>query len=154
MLYKIGVTQRSVEERVAEIAQELRAVAGDAAIRVLDTWPQRGNVERYVKHRYQAAQRRLGTLTDYFAFADVGPVLGDLRRMHPKELTALEQAVLHDEPSAIELELAADAKARALEQQARARSAAISAGMAQARRQGIHVGRPAGGSWADRWIAD
>jgi len=163
-LYKIGVTQRSVDERVAEIAQDVRAVAGDVAIRVLGAWPQRGNVELYFKHRYAAHQRRLGSLTEYFAFEDVAPVLRDLRRMQPKELTDLEQAILADEPSAIELELAAEAeaharklaaeaKARELEQQARARSAAIAAGMEQARQQGIHVGRPAGGEAVDAFLA-
>jgi hypothetical protein len=163
-LYKIGVTQRSVKERVAEIVQDVRAVAGDVAIRVLGTWPQRGNVELYFKHRYAAHQRRLGSLTEYFAFDDVGPVLRDLRRMQPKALTALELAVRADELSTIELELAAEAdaharklaaeaKARELEQQARARSAAIAAGMAQARQQGIHVGRPAGGEPVDAFLA-
>lgn len=34
-LYKIGVTQGSVDARVAEIAQDVRAVAGDATIQVL-----------------------------------------------------------------------------------------------------------------------
>jgi hypothetical protein len=163
-LYKIGVTQRSVEERVAEITQDVRAVAGDVVIKVLGTWPQRGNVELYFKHRYAAHQQRLGTLTEYFAFDDVGPVLRDLRRMQPKDLTALELAVRADEPSRIELELAAEAeaharklaveaKARELDQQARARSAAIAAGMEQARQQGIHVGRPAGGEAVDAFLA-
>ena len=96
-------------------------------------------------HRYQAEQRRLGTLTEYFAFDDVGPVLRNLRWMQAKELTALELTVLADEPSRIELKLAVDAETRALERKARARSAAIAAGMEQARQQGIHVGRPAGG---------
>lgn len=152
-LYKIGVTQRSVDERVAEIAQELRAVAGDVAICVLDAWPQRGNVELYFKHRYQAEQRRLGSFTEYFAFADVRPVLGDLRRMPLNGLTPLEQAVLADAPTAIEQELAAEAEARALEAKARARSAAIAAGMAQARQQGVHVGRPAGKEDREAFLA-
>ena len=152
-LYKIGVTQRSVEERVAEIAQDVRAVAGDVTIRVLGAWPQRGNVELYFKHRYAANQRRLGTLTEYFSFTEVGLVLRDLRRMQAKDLTDLEQAILADAPSTIELELAAEAEARALEQKARARSAAIAAGMEQARQQGIHVGRPAGGEAIDAFLA-
>jgi hypothetical protein len=152
-LYKIGVTQRSVDDRVAEIAQELRAVAGDAEIRVLGTWPQRGNVEVYFKHRYQAEQRRLGSLTEYFAFADVEAVLRDLRRMPAKILSPLEQAVFADEPTAIEVELAAEAKAREREQQARARSAAIAHGMAVARAQGVHVGRPAGGEEITAFLA-
>lgn len=152
-LYTIGVTQRSVDERVAEIAQELRVVAGDVVIRVLGTWPQRGNVELYFKHRYQAEQRRLGSLTEYFAFAGVRPVLQDLRRMPAKGLTPLEQAVLADEPTAIEVELAAEAEARALEQRARVRSAAITAGMDAARQQGVHVGRPAGAEHIEAFLS-
>ncbi|HEY0738297.1 MAG TPA: hypothetical protein VGD69_25490 [Herpetosiphonaceae bacterium] len=152
-LYKIGVTQRSVDDRVAEISQELRAVAGDVTIRVLDAWPQRGNIELYFKHRYQAEQRRLGSLTEYFAFADVRPVLADLRRMPIKGLTPLEQAVLADAPTAIEVELAAAAEARRQEQKARARSAAIAAGMAVARDQGVHVGRPAGAEATEAFLA-
>jgi hypothetical protein len=66
-LYKIGVTQRSVDERMAEIAQDVRAVASDVVIRVLGTWPQRGNVELYFKHRYGVHQQRLGSFTEYFA---------------------------------------------------------------------------------------
>jgi DNA invertase Pin-like site-specific DNA recombinase len=40
-----------------------------------------------------------------------------------------------------------------LAQQARERSAAIAAGMEQARQQGIHVGRPAGGEAIDAFLA-
>ncbi|HEX6290212.1 MAG TPA: hypothetical protein VFZ66_13550 [Herpetosiphonaceae bacterium] len=105
-LYTIGVTQRAVEERVAEIGQELRAVTGDVAIRVLGTWPQRGNVERYFKHRYRAHQQRPGSLTEYFAFDDAALVLRDLRRMTAKDLPPLERAILADEPSAIQQPLA------------------------------------------------
>lgn len=152
-LYKIGVTQRSVDERVAEIAQDVRSVAGDVAIRVLNTWPQRGNVELYFKHRYEAEQHPLGSLTEYFAFADVRAVLQDLRRMPAKTLTPLEQAVLADVPTAIEQELAAEAEARAREQKARERSAAIAVGMDAARQQGVHVGRPAGAEEIEAFLA-
>jgi hypothetical protein len=152
-LYKIGVTQRTVDERVAEIAQDVRAVAGDGAIRMLGVWPQRGNVELYFKHRYAAHQRRLGRLTEYFAFDAVQPVLRDLRRMQPKSLSPLEQAILADAPSAIEVEMAAEAEARERGRQARERKAAIAAGMDQARQRGVHVGRPAGAEAVEAFLA-
>jgi hypothetical protein len=84
-------------------------------------------------HRSQAEQRKLGTLTSSFACTDVRPVLGDLRRMPSKALSLLEQAVLADGPTAIARELADEAEVRAREQKARARSAALAAGMEVAR---------------------
>lgn len=89
-------------------------ITGDVAIQVLD-----------FKHRYHAEQRRLGSFTSSFAFADGRPVFQDLRRMSMSGLTPLEQAVLADEPTAIERELAAEAEERAREQHTRASSAAI-----------------------------
>lgn len=63
-LHKIGGTSRPVEERVSEIQQELRPYFGAVAITVLGTWPHRGNVELYFKHRYHAQQRPVGPLTE------------------------------------------------------------------------------------------
>lgn len=52
-LYKIGVTERRVTERVAEIKKDLLAHYQSVAIKVLGTWANRGNVELYFKHRYR-----------------------------------------------------------------------------------------------------
>lgn len=41
--------------------------------------PPRGNVALSFKHRYYLEQRQLDSLTEYFAFADVRPVLQDLK---------------------------------------------------------------------------
>lgn len=51
------------------------------------------------------------------------------------------------------MELAVEAKARELEQRARARSAVIAHGMAQARAQGIYVGCPTGGEDTEAFLA-
>lgn len=103
ILHKIGVTNRSVEARVAEVAADLRSAGLEGvSVKVVDTWDRRGNVELYFKFRYAAQQQRIGSLTEYFAFADVKSVLRDLRRMKPKTLDALEMEVASGAPSSIE----------------------------------------------------
>jgi hypothetical protein len=142
--YKIGVTSRPIAERVAEIAHELRPQCPTVTLTVLGTWPHRGNVERYFKHRYQAAQHRIGTRTEYFQFADVRPVLRDLRRMPPKALSAVEHEILTGVPSALERRIADVAARQVAQARAAHRSRAIQQGMQQAAATGIHVGRPKG----------
>ncbi|MEG4088540.1 hypothetical protein [Microcoleus sp. Pol12B4] len=53
-------------------------------------WEHRGNVELYFKHRYKAFNFRIGTLTEYFQFANVKAVLNDLYDMEAKVLSAVE----------------------------------------------------------------
>jgi hypothetical protein len=146
VLYKIGVTSRAVEERVAEIQQQLRAYFAEVAITVVGAWPHRGNVELYFKHRYHAYQRPVGVLTEFFTFDDSAAVVRDVRRMQPKQLTAVEQEVLAGKPSPIEELIAA-------ERQAQQRAAAIRQGMQAAAAQGVHVGRPAGSAAPDAFLA-
>lgn len=103
MLHKIGVTTRDIKERVAEIQSDLQPVLGSTKIKVLDTWEHRGNVELYFKYRYKAYQQRVGeSFTEYFRFPDIGDVTRDLRRMKPKILTEVEQAILDGLPSRAE----------------------------------------------------
>lgn len=154
-LYKIGVTTRTVEQRAAEVADELvQFYAGQGAtrptVRIIDTWSHRGNVELYFKHRYAAQQHPIGTLTEYYAFNDVAPVLRDLRRMPEKVLSETEQQILAGQPSAVEQAIANAQRAaiRAVE-----RSKAIREGMQQAAEQGVHVGRPEGREDAARFLA-
>src|SRR5439155_26674130 len=64
--YKIGVTQRDIQERVEDIRADLLPHLGAVQIEVLDLWPGRGNVELYFKHRYQAHNTPMGPLTEYF----------------------------------------------------------------------------------------
>lgn len=103
ILHKIGVTNRAVEARAAEVAADLRAAGLEGvSVKVVDTWDRRGNVELYFKHRYAGQQQRIGALTEYFQFADVKSVLRDLRRMKPKALNALEIEVASGAPSRLE----------------------------------------------------
>jgi hypothetical protein len=88
--YKIGITTRSIEERIAEVQRDVRAHYSDVAANLLGLWERRGNVELYFKHRYQPFNYRIGKLTEYFVFPDVKVVLGDLYGMEPKEPNVVE----------------------------------------------------------------
>ena len=80
-LAALSVTTRDIQERITEVAADLKEHLGDVQIKVLGIWPGRGSVELYFKHRYQAFNSPLGSLTEYFKFDDVRPILRDLRRM-------------------------------------------------------------------------
>ena len=88
--YKIGVTTRSIEERIAEVQRDVRAHYSNVAVSLLGLWERRGNVELYFKHRYKRFNHRIGKLTEYFAFSDVKVVLNDLYAMTPKMLSDVE----------------------------------------------------------------
>ena len=88
--YKIGITTRSIEERIAEVQRDVRAHYSDVAISLLGLWEHRGNVELYCKHRYQPFNYRIGKLTEYFVFPNVKAVLNDLYGMKPKLMSAVE----------------------------------------------------------------
>ena len=88
--YKIGVTTRSIEERIAEVQRDVRAHYSDVAVSLLGLWEHRGNVELYFKHRYQPFNYRIGKLTEYFVFPFVKAVLQDLYEMKPKVLSVVE----------------------------------------------------------------
>jgi hypothetical protein len=94
IFYKIGVTTRTIEERIAEVQRDVRAHYSDVAVNLLGLWEHRGNVELYFKHRYQPFNYRIGKLTEYFAFPFVKVVLQDLYEMKPKMLSEVEVDVL------------------------------------------------------------
>jgi hypothetical protein len=94
--YKIGVTTRSIEERIAEVQRDLRAHYSDVTVNLLGLWESRGNVELYFKHRYQPFNYRIGKLTEYFVFPNVKAVLNDLYGMEPKVLSAAESDAIGD----------------------------------------------------------
>ncbi|WP_082209856.1 GIY-YIG nuclease family protein [Fischerella sp. PCC 9605] len=98
ILYKIGITQRSVGERVAEVKTDLLAHYQTVAIKVLGSWAHRGNIELYFKHRYQDFNYRIGNLTEYYKFntEDAKIVLHDLQKMKPKVLSCVEMGILED----------------------------------------------------------
>jgi hypothetical protein len=90
IFYKIGVTTRSIEERITEVQRDVRAHYSDVVVNLLGLWEHRGNVELYFKHRYQPFNYRIGKLTEYFAFPNVKVVLQDLCEMKSKVLSDVE----------------------------------------------------------------
>jgi hypothetical protein len=88
--YKIGVTTRSIKERIAEVQRDVKAHYLDVGVSLLGLWEHRGNVELYFKHRYQPFNYWIGKLTEYFAFPKVKAVLQDLYEMKPKVLSIVE----------------------------------------------------------------
>jgi len=94
IFYKIGVTTRSIEERIAEVQRDVKAHYSDVAVSLLGLWEHRGNVELYFKHRYQPFNYRIGKLTEYFQFPNVKVVLQDLYEMKSKMLSDVEVEVL------------------------------------------------------------
>jgi hypothetical protein len=92
--YKIGITTRSIEERIAEVQRDVRAHYSDVGVSLLGLWEHRGNVELYFKNRYQPFNYRIGKLTEYFAFPKVKAVLQDLCEMKLKTLSDVELDVL------------------------------------------------------------
>ena len=97
-LYKIGVTKRTIEERMVEIKRDLRCHYKNVELKVLGTWEHRGNVELYFKHRYQPFNYRLGNLTEYYKFGtEAEAVLNDLERMHLKCLSQVEFDILMED---------------------------------------------------------
>lgn len=96
IFYKIGVTTRQIEERIAEVQRDMRAHYSDVTVNLLGLWEHRGNVELYFKHRYKAFNYRIGKLTEYFAFPDVKAVLNDLYGMEAKVLSDVEVDVLRN----------------------------------------------------------
>jgi len=68
ILYKIGVTQQSIEARAAEVQRELRSYYQIVVVKVLGTWEHRGNVELYFKYRYKEFNHPIGSLSEYYKF--------------------------------------------------------------------------------------
>jgi hypothetical protein len=102
-LYKIGVTQRPIAERITEIKLDLRSHCQNITIQVLGTWANRGNVELYFKHRYRDFNYPIGSLTEYYKFntENAKIVLRDLQEMKTKVLSSVEIDILEDKPDPI-----------------------------------------------------
>lgn len=101
MRHKIGVTSRTMSDRLPEIERDLKQHYSSISIDVLNTWQHRGNVELYFKHRYQMFNYRIGKLTEYYQFKDVELVLTDLNSMQPKVLGKIESKIIQKKVSAI-----------------------------------------------------
>ncbi|MDJ0904220.1 MAG: competence protein CoiA family protein [Xenococcus sp. MO_188.B8] len=94
--HKIGVTFGDIEQSISEIKLDLNQHFDTVSIKGLGFWSNRGNIEYYFQHRYQAFNYSLGNNASYFKFDDVKPVLRDLRRMKPKQLCEREREILED----------------------------------------------------------
>ncbi len=94
IFYKIGITTRPIEERIAEVQQDLRKYFSHPIVDLLGLWEDRGNVELYFKHKYKDYNYRIGKLTEYFEFSDIKPILNDLFEMKPKQFTIAEKHLL------------------------------------------------------------
>lgn len=148
-LYKIGVTRREIETRVSEIQNDLTAYFKTISIKVLGTWPYRGNIEKYFKYRYSFYNFPINDLTEYYNFftpEEAKAVLRDLRRMQPKGLSKIEVEILEGDPSWIE-QLIAE------QEQASRRSDAIKTGMERAKNWGTHIGRPPSAESVEEFLA-
>ena len=69
VFYKIGITTRSMNNRLVEIYRDIRSHYQNVEIDVIKVWAHRGNVERYFKYRYSDFNYPIGNLTEYFMFA-------------------------------------------------------------------------------------
>ena len=96
--YKVGVTQRPIAARIKEVKIDLVASYKTIDIEVLGTWTNRGNIEKYFKHRYQSFNYPIGSLTEYYKFTDieVKNVLCDLQQMNVKQLCPIELSILNE----------------------------------------------------------
>ncbi|MEH1830672.1 MAG: GIY-YIG nuclease family protein [Nostoc sp.] len=105
ILYKIGVTQRPVLKRVAEVKIDLLAHYSSVAVKVLGTWEHRGNIELYFKHCYRDFNYPIGSLTEYYNFnaEDITIVLCNLQQMQPKILSQDEIDILEENTSLIQV---------------------------------------------------
>lgn len=124
-LFKIGITSRAnMTERMAEIRQDLHTYQV-TNVSVLTELTGYAYLESYFKHKYAHRQTKLGKLTEYFAFDDdqLAHILDQLAQLSPPPL-----------------------------QKGADRRESIKVGMAQARQQGIHVGRPQGTEADERFL--
>ncbi|XAZ82158.1 hypothetical protein A6C57_27910 (plasmid) [Fibrella sp. ES10-3-2-2] len=124
-LFKIGITSRAnLNERIGEIRQDLHTYQV-TDISVLTELPGHAYLESYFKQKYAKQQTKLGKLTEYFAFDDdeLAHILDQLAQLAP----VLTQPVSD-------------------------RRKSIKMGMAQARQQGIHIGRPQGSEADERFL--
>jgi len=94
VFYKIGITSRSMSQRLAEIYRDLLGYYKVVAVEVLATWTNRGNVERYFKYRYWDFNYPIGSLSEYFKFTNPQSVERDLHQMEAKVLSSVEQDIV------------------------------------------------------------
>ncbi len=97
VFYKIGITTRSIDSRVAEIYRDVRSHYQNVEIDVIKVWAHQGNVERYFKYRYWDFNYPIGSLTEYFMFASYSETQAlerDLHQMPARVLSPVEQEII------------------------------------------------------------
>ena len=97
VLYKIGITTRSIDSRLGEIYRDLTSHYQKVEIEVINVWAYRGNVERYFKYRYGDFNYPIGSLTEYFRFAspdETQAVERDLHQMPAKVRSQVKQDIV------------------------------------------------------------
>lgn len=89
-LYKIGLTSRNIEARIAEIQRDLKSILTVKKIDCIRLLKRRGAIERYALHRYQNNRVILDnpSLLEYFAFnkKEAARVKADFTRCGDYEL--------------------------------------------------------------------
>lgn len=149
-IYKIGVTTKVIEEPISDLEQELKTLFGSVSIELLGSWQHWGSLKRYFIYKYQnylcqyneykekeyRLSSQIGGSNNHFTFSSelIKKVLRDLRRIPDKLLSNIEQEIVNENLSSIELVFP--------EQQQH--SVAIKIGMQQAKDLGVHIGRPKG----------
>ncbi|KAB7726691.1 hypothetical protein F5984_23990 [Rudanella paleaurantiibacter] len=124
-LFKIGITSRTnLAERMAEIRQDLHTYHV-TNVGILTELTGHAYLESYFKHKYAQQQTKLGKLTEYFSFDD-------------DQLTIILDQLASLAPSPTK--------------KGASRGESIKTGMAQARQQGVHVGRPQGLEANERFL--
>jgi Meiotically up-regulated gene 113 len=112
--YKIGVTSRTVEERISEIERQLKTHFQSVSIEVYTSWAYYGYLERYFLYKYHGYQYQIGNLTEYFKLkAELAELICQkLREIEPKELLPVESELIDSIPSIIEHQIVIKERAK------------------------------------------
>jgi hypothetical protein len=142
--YKIGVTGRTVTERILEINSDLKVHFKAISIEILGTWLHRSNLERYFIYKYERYIYRIGTHSEYFKFDNKLSiaVLRELKRIEAYEISDVKTDLVNGVRSPIEYEIEAVERSRQ-------HGKAIKVGMERAKQWGGHIGRPKGSTTTD-----
>ena len=125
--YKIGVTRRNIKERIKEIQSDLSKKFSEFSVSLLKLWLHRGNLEYYFKYFYSEFNYPLDSLTEYFDFPNIEPVLKNLNGLGNKQLNKIEKDVVDGQTASKYL-----------------LSEHIRQGMKKSKTYGVHIGRPLG----------
>jgi hypothetical protein len=112
--FKIGVTSRTVEERITEIQRQLKTHFQSVFIEVCVSWAHYGYLERYFLYRYSGCQYQIGNLTEYFKFKPrvAELVWQELQEIEPKEILPVENEIIDGTPSKTEHQIVIQERAK------------------------------------------